>query len=184
MSAIFYSVSTGGFYDADIHGPRTVLIRDPNWTAPEDDPEARPPLIEVVNPHCLIPADAVEITREEHAALLAAQAAGKTIIADENGRPAAADPPPAPEQIAARFEARVQAWLDAEAQALGYDDIRSAVTYAEEPAVPKFQQEGQYLRRLRSLVWAKCYEILEAVQRGEREIPVEAELMAELGALK
>ena len=182
---MFYSKTTGGFYNTDIHGPRTVLIRDPNWTAPEDDPEALPPLIEVVNPHCLIPVDAVEITTEEHAALIEGQALGKVIVADESGRPILQDPPPpTAEQIMARLEARVQQWLDEQARALGYDDIKSAVTYAEESAVPKFQQEGQAMRRLRSLVWARCYEILNAVQAGQRPIPTEEELIAEMEALK
>lgn len=43
-----------------------------------------------------IPADAVEITNEEHAALLAAQAAGKRIEAGADGRPVAVDPPAIP----------------------------------------------------------------------------------------
>jgi hypothetical protein len=81
------------------------------------------------------------------------------------------------------MEARVQFWLDEQARALGYDDIKSAVTYAEEPAVPRFQQEGQAMRRLRSLVWARCYEILSAVQAGQRSIPSEEELIAELEVL-
>ena len=41
-----------------------------------------------------IPEDAVEITNEEHAALLSAQSAGKIISPDESGRPVATDPPP------------------------------------------------------------------------------------------
>ena len=182
---MFYSKQTGGFYNTDIHGPRTVLIRDPNWTAPKDDPEARPPLVEVVNPHCLIPVDAVEITTEEHAALIKGQAQGKRIVADKSGRPILQDPPPpTPEQIKSRLVARVQSWLDERARALGYDDIKSAVTYAEESAVPKFKQEGQAMRRLRSLAWARCYEILNEVQAGQRPIPTEAELIAEMEALK
>ncbi|HEY9460363.1 MAG TPA: hypothetical protein VIR04_06150 [Paralcaligenes sp.] len=40
-----------------------------------------------------IPADAVEITREKHAALLQAQSDGKTIEPDENGFPIAVEPP-------------------------------------------------------------------------------------------
>lgn len=43
-----------------------------------------------------IPADAVEITSDEHAALLAAQSSGKRIEADANGYPIATDPPPLP----------------------------------------------------------------------------------------
>ncbi|MCG9100463.1 DUF4376 domain-containing protein [Laribacter hongkongensis] len=42
-----------------------------------------------------IPADAVEITSEQHAALLSGQSAGQLITADENGYPILADPPTA-----------------------------------------------------------------------------------------
>lgn len=41
-----------------------------------------------------IPADAVEITTEEHAALLAGQGQGKLITADGDGRPVLQDQPP------------------------------------------------------------------------------------------
>lgn len=151
---MFYSATTGGFYDTAIHGNN-------------------------------IPADAVEITAEQHAALIEGQSQGKRIVADENGRPILQDPPPpTAEQIMSRLEASVQLWLDEQARALGYDDIKSAVTYAEEPAVPKYQQEGQAMRRLRSLAWERCYEILSAVQAGQRSIPTEAELIAEMEALK
>ena len=151
---MLYAKSTGGFYSRDIHGNT-------------------------------IPADAVEITREQHQALIEGQSQGKRIVADANGRPILQDPPgPTPEQIMSRLEVRVQQWLDAQARALGYDDIRSAVTYAEEPTVSKFQQEGQTLRRLRSLAWARCYEILNEIQAGQRSIPTEAELIAEMEALR
>ena len=62
MRNMFYAKSTGGFYDAAIHGEN-------------------------------IPADAVEITTEEHSALLSAQSTGKLIQADQDGRPVAVDPP-------------------------------------------------------------------------------------------
>jgi len=59
---MLYAKSTGGFYDAAIHGGD-------------------------------IPSDAVEITAEHHAALLAAQATGKRIVSDADGYPIAVDPP-------------------------------------------------------------------------------------------
>ena len=46
-----------------------------------------------------IPADAVEITTEQHAALLQGQSEGKVITADENGYPILIDPPPAPPYV-------------------------------------------------------------------------------------
>lgn len=78
---MYYAKSTGGFYDAAIHGAS-------------------------------IPADAVEITAEEHAALLAGQSGGKRIVADASGRPMLADPPP-PTLAAAQTAAH--AAIDAEA---------------------------------------------------------------------
>lgn len=51
--------------------------------------------------HATIPEDAVEITAEQHAALLAGQAMGYTIGLDQDGMPAlvAADNPPAPAPV-------------------------------------------------------------------------------------
>lgn len=91
-------------------------------------------------------------------------------------------PPPTPAEIEAGKVAVVQEHMDAAARALRYDDIKTAVTYAEEPAVPKFQAEGRAFRAWRSLVWAKCYAILEEVSSGVREIPTDDELIADLPA--
>lgn len=41
-----------------------------------------------------IPADSVEITKESHTALIEGQASGMCIVADENGHPVLANPPP------------------------------------------------------------------------------------------
>lgn len=85
--------------------------------------------------------------------------------------------------IAQRFTEAIQNKLDQTAKAYGYDDIRSAVTYAEEPSVAKFQQEGQAFRAWRSLVWAKAYQVMAEVQQGSRPMPTEQEIMAELPLL-
>ena len=102
----FFSPSTGGFYTDEIHGARNIpdpsasapmiSVYDPDWVAPDDDPKAVAPKIStpdpdwvaphVDNPDCIIPADAVEITDETHAALLAAQSSGKVIAADKKGK--------------------------------------------------------------------------------------------------
>lgn len=96
----------------------------------------------------------------------------------------AAPPPPTPEQIQQALAGAVQLHLDEEARKLGYDNISTAVTYADEPAVPKFQAEGLAFREWRSRVWARCYELLGEVQAGTRAIPTEDELLAELPALE
>jgi len=81
------------------------------------------------------------------------------------------------ESAKARLAAAVQAHLDGQALQLGYDSIFTAVTYATEPAVPKFQREGLALRTWRSLVWAACYQILADVDSGARIAPTEAEVI-------
>lgn len=86
--------------------------------------------------------------------------------------------PPAPDPVAG-FTNAVQAYMDAKAREKGYDNLLSAVTYAEEPTVVKFQNEGKAFRAWRSLVWAKCYAILEEIQNG-RPVPTTEQVIAEL----
>ena len=130
-----------------------------------------------------IPADAVEITIEEHAALIEGQSMGKVIVADENGRPILQDPPPpSPEQIVAQYTAAVQKHLDDFARTRNYDSILSAATYATSTN-PKFAVEGQYAVEARDATWAKCYEVLAAVEAGSSPMPTLDELLAELPVL-
>lgn len=83
----FYSKTTGGFYAADM---RADYEAAGTW-----------------------PADAVEITADEHAALLAGQSAGKRIT-DANGRPALSEPPaPTAAELKAKANAAIQAQIDA-----------------------------------------------------------------------
>lgn len=99
--------------------------------------------------------------------------------------------PPPPEAIAAEQQRRlleqltteVQAHLDTTAQAAGYDNIYTAVTYADEPAVPKFAAEGAAFRAWRSLVWDTANAIRNDVQAGRRPVPTAAELISELPPL-
>ena len=130
-----------------------------------------------------IPADAVEITTEEHQALLEGQSQGKLIQADANGLPVLVDPPPpTPEQIVAQYTGGVQQHLDTFAQTRNYDGILSAATYATS-TVPKFAAEGQYAVEARDSTWAKCYEILAAVEAGSRPMLTLDELLTELPVL-
>lgn len=90
----------------------------------------------------LLPAGCVEITQAEAEALLA----------------------PTPEEAKAQYvavvAAAVQSAMDAEAQANGYDNVFTAVTYAGETAVTKFSDDGKSFRKWRSLVWKYCYDAL------------------------
>lgn len=113
---MYYSKIKNGFYDESVHGNRKVFIQDPDWVRPkkeipspdwiydESDPDAVAPMItvtdmdavpaqvEVLNPDCKIPADAVEITEAEYCALIEGQSSGKSITADETGRPVLVEP--------------------------------------------------------------------------------------------
>lgn len=136
-----------------------------------------------INVDC-IPADAVKITAEEHAALLKGQSDGLIIAADDSGHPVLiAPPPPTAEQIRAQMVSAVQEYLDAGAQTAGYDNIFTACTYADEPSVPRFQAEGQALRAWRSRVWNKCHEVLADIEAGNCFVPSAEELIFMLPTL-
>lgn len=95
-------------------------------------------------------------------------------------------PEPTPEEIAKQIQKRltnaVQHVLDAKAQELNYDNCLSVCSYVD-TGVPKFDAEGRAFRTWRSQVWAKGYEILAQVQAGQRAIPTEEQLLAELPKL-
>lgn len=120
---LYFSASKNAFYDTVIHGELTLKQVDPDWerstkevelavgesitvdgqvysnetdaplcvTVP--DMSAEPDMVEVANPDCKIPADAVAITSEQHQALLTGQANGQLIQANDDGVPILADPP-------------------------------------------------------------------------------------------
>lgn len=95
-------------------------------------------------------------------------------------------PEPTQEEIEAQIQKQltdaVQHVLDSKAQELNYDSCLSVCSYVN-TGVQKFDDEGESFRKWRSAVWAKGYEILAEVQAGEREIPTEEELIAELPQL-
>ena len=94
------------------------------------------------------------------------------------------DAPPSPqpvltfEQTVSLFEKAVQAELDADAQAKGYDNISNACEYAAAPN--PFQNESiAYITR-RGNVWAYCYQELAKVQAGTRAMPTIEQIISEL----
>ena len=64
-----------------------------------------------------------------------------------------------------------------------WNATRKGLDFAVDTGVAKFDDEGRAFWAWRSAVWAKGYEILAQVQAGERDIPSEEELIAELPAL-
>lgn len=131
--------------------------------------------------HTAIPAEAVSITEEEQALYITGNyirdmQTGLSVLKPQE--------PPSPAEIQASLVAAVQAHMDTMARARGYDNLLSAVTYADESAVPQFQAEGIAFRAWRSQVWAYCYAQLAAIQQGIRlTVPTAEELIAELPAL-
>lgn len=81
------------------------------------------------------------------------------------------------------FTEAIQRELDAQARALGYDSIISAITYADEPQNTSFQNEGKAFRKWRSEVWTYGYNLLGQWQAGNIPEPTEAEVITGLPAL-
>jgi len=75
----------------------------------------------------MIDGDLRHMTPDEEIAFLAAQAATAPTLDDK----------------ALELQRLVQEHMDAAAQARDYDDFKTVVGYAEEPAMPRFQAEGR-----------------------------------------
>ena len=80
--------------------------------------------------------------------------------------------------LLSKYDEGLQSHLDTTAKSYGYDNINTAISYAEEPSVPKFQIEGKAFRAWRSLFWAKVNEIKNEVLDGERDIPSIEEIIS------
>lgn len=77
----------------------------------------------------------------------------------------------------------VQSWMDKTVQERNYDNIHTACTYAYSTD-EIFKKEGTACLAWRDNVWRTCYNILNEVLAGNREIPTEEELIAELPKLE
>jgi len=138
----------------------------------------------------LIPAGCVEMPPPEPYAGMAArwvdgQWVLETILVAPTAppEPESVIEPQTPENVRQAFVDAIQLHMDNTARHFGYDDIKSAVTYAEEPAVEKFQLEGRGFRTWRSVIWAYAYDQLEKVTSGQRSQPSIAEFLDELPEL-
>lgn len=74
------------------------------------------------------------------------------------------------------YEAAVQNMLDAKAKQFGYDDIKSACTYAGDPD-PIFNDQGTKLKAWRSQCWRKCYDVSAQVESHQIDQPTVDELI-------
>lgn len=87
-------------------------------------------------------------------------------------------------QTTALFEQAVQEKMEAAAHDRGYDSLFTAISYADEPAVPRFQADGQAFRRWRSLVWDYAHTEMNAVLAGEKSQPELDAFLASLPVLE
>lgn len=150
--------------------PSAIPVVQPAWLIPAHATEIAPP--------STIPAGKVALWIETAWTLVdlpkppvTNEATGEAISQDfvpEEGA--------SPAQEAAAHEAwamkLMQQQLDATAMSLGYDDMRTLVGYADEPADPHFQAEGQAARKWRSLFWRAGINLLAAVKAGTTPAPI------------
>lgn len=79
-----------------------------------------------------------------------------------------------------RMAKEIDLLLNKQALLSGYDNIDSAIEYADEPSVPKYQREGQAFRRWRSLVWEAFSLVVTTCRNTECPIPTDEALLAGL----
>lgn len=128
-----------------------------------------------------IPADAVEITASEHAALLEGQSQGKLIQADAKGKPVLADPPaPTQAQIIAQYESALDAHLDSVAQAHRYNDRFSFALRAG--FAGPYQAEGVAFATWMDTCNVQAFALLQSVLDGAAELPTVEAFIAALPA--
>lgn len=84
-----------------------------------------------------------------------------------------------PEQAAKRLEAALDAHIDSVAQSYRYESIRTMVTYATSDH-PTFGAEGRAAVLFRDACYTKAIQIQDEVTAGNRGVPTEAELIAEM----
>lgn len=80
-------------------------------------------------------------------------------------------------------KATVQAFMDQTAKSNGYENLISAISYADEEAVPSFQQDGKDFRAWRSLVWQYVYAELALWHDEPERASSLLELLQDLPAL-
>ena len=73
--------------------------------------------------------------------------------------------------------------LKERAKEYGYKSCESAISYAAEPSIPKFQAEGKAFRAWRSKFWDAINTVKQDVLSNKRTIPSFEELIQEVPTL-
>lgn len=129
-----------------------------------------------------LPGDVIEVSLEDYRNAMA-RPAGHSFDFVNGELVISPPPPPTKEQRIAANTAAVQAELDRQAQAKGYDNIVSACSYAAQPSGAPFQAEGAAFLKWRSDVWSQAYATLAEVKAGTRPMPTPAESVAAMPRL-
>jgi hypothetical protein len=82
------------------------------------------------------------------------------------------------QSLVAQFDAAVEAHLHAEAVASGYTNIERACMYSSYPN-PYWGESRSFVAWV-GAVWAYCYEQVEQVKQGLREVPTVPQIISEL----
>ena len=109
-----------------------------------------------------LPSDLVDVPDLLWRALM-----GKGIEVGPDGMPR--EKTSAPDPVAV-LTAALQDEMDARARSLGYDDIKTAITYRGDPN-PTFAAQAEGLFLWRSAVWTQAYALLAQVQQGLAQFP-------------
>jgi hypothetical protein len=109
-----------------------------------------------------IPKDSVEITQDQWKELLKGQSEGKKIEANRNGKPVLVDLTLTQDQIVASLSAQVQNALDKGAQAWGYANIATGVSYLGSTSA-QFAADAQALNGWRDSVWNWAFDQFKTV---------------------
>lgn len=94
-----------------------------------------------------------------------------------------ADPDELIAAITSEYRESVQANFHNVAIANGYFSILDVMAYADEPSVPKFQNDGIAFRKWRSLVWEYAQVQIPLIATKQRPKPTVEAFLAELPAL-
>lgn len=124
------------------------------------------------------PEDPVEVSEECFAEFaLAVAPVGKRREAGPDGMPRWIDiPAPSRDERVSALAAAVERHMNAVAMSYEFKGIDDAISYADEAAVPKFQEQGRAFRAWRSVVRGRWFDIRD----GGAELPTEAGLLADL----
>lgn len=90
---------------------------------------------------------------------------------------------PTHEELKKMFTDVIQNYLDTTAQSRRYDSIFTAISYVNSTD-ETFAREAKACLEWRDKVWRTCYNILDEVEAGLREIPTIEELMSELPVIE